>query len=68
MVPLELSDGAVAIDVDVSDTEGDAGLVVDADVLAAVLSVIVADSCAGVEVEETNGGACRMYEPSGWTA
>ena len=24
--------------------------------------------CAGVEVEETNGGACWMYEPSGWMA
>jgi len=34
VVPLELSDGAVAIDVDVSDTEGDAGLAVDGDVLA----------------------------------
>ena len=24
--------------------------------------------CIGVDVEETNGGECWMYEPSGWTA
>jgi len=58
--PLELPDGAVAVDVDVSGTEGDATPDVVEDTLATVLSVVVADSCAGVEVEETNGGACCM--------
>ena len=24
--------------------------------------------CVGVDVEETNRGACWIYEPSGWTA
>ena len=56
---LELSDGAVAVDVDVSGTAGDTALVVEEDALAAVLSV-EAGSCGGVEVEETNGGACWM--------
>ena len=56
VVVAELSDGAVADDVEASGTEGDAKLVVDEDVPAAVVSV--AGSCAGVEVEETNGGAC----------
>ena len=67
VVPLVLSDGGV-VELDVSDTEGDATPCVDEDVPAAALSVVVAESCAGVEVDETNGGACWMYEPSGWRA
>jgi hypothetical protein len=66
VVPLELSDGGV-VELDVSDTEGGASPDVDVDVPTAVLPVAM-DSCAGVEVDETNGGACAMYEPSGWTA
>jgi len=64
VVPPELVEGAMAVDVDVSDTDGDTTLLVAGDVLAAVLSVVVAGSCAGVELDETNGGAFWMYEPS----
>ena len=64
VVPAELSDGTVAVDVDESGPEGDTALVVDEDVLAEALSAVCAGSCAGVEVEDTNGGACWMYEPS----
>jgi hypothetical protein len=68
VVPVELTDGVVALDVDVSGADGDATLLPNRDVLAAVLSVALAGSCAGVEVEETNGGACWMYDPSACTA
>jgi len=68
VVPLALSEGAVAVDVDVSGMEGDATLFVDEDVSVAALFAIDVGSCAGVEVEETNGGAFWMYELSDWTA
>jgi hypothetical protein len=58
----------VAGDVEASGTEGDAMLVVDEDVLAPVSLGIDAGTCAGVEVEDTNGGEFWTYEPSGWTA
>jgi hypothetical protein len=61
-----LADGAAAVDVDVSGMEEDARPVVGDDVPAEVLSA--AGSRAGVEVEETNGGAFSMYEPVDWTA
>jgi hypothetical protein len=54
------------VDVEASGPEGDAELVEDDDVLVAALSVM--GNCAGVEVDETNGKACWMYEPSGWRA
>src|SRR5262249_397961 len=38
VAPLELSDGAVAVEVDVSGTEEHAGVAVDGDVLAVVAS------------------------------
>jgi hypothetical protein len=60
------SDEAAAVDVDVSGMEEDARPVVGDDVPVEVLSA--AGSWAGVEVEETNGGAFSMYEPEGWTA
>ena len=41
--------------------EGDATLFVDEDVSVAALFAIDVGSCAGVEVEETNGGAFWMY-------
>jgi len=65
---LELSDGAVGVEVDASGTEGNATLFVEEDVSVAALFVVDVVSCAAVEVEETNGGACWMYEPSGWRA
>ena len=47
-----------------SGTEGETAL----DVVELSASVLVAAdvvSCAGVEVDETNGGACWTYDPSG---
>jgi hypothetical protein len=58
VLPLELSAGPMADDVDVPGTEGDATPVTDGEVLAVLLSVVEVGSCAGVEVDETNGGAC----------
>ena len=55
VVPLELSDGGVAGDMEASGPEGDASLVVEEDLPAELFSV--AGSSTGVEVEETNGGA-----------
>jgi hypothetical protein len=63
----ELSDRDGTVDVDASGTEVGATLDVVEDVSVRVLLVDVA-ICAGVEVEETNGGAFSMYELSGCTA
>ena len=65
---LELSDGAFGVEVDVLGTGGNATLFADADVPAAALSVVRVGSCAAVEVDETNGGGCWMYDPSACTA
>jgi hypothetical protein len=61
-------DGAGTLDVDASGAEGGATLDVVEDVSVVVLLVIDGVICAGVEVEETNGGAFSMYEPDGCTA
>jgi hypothetical protein len=58
----------LAIDVESSGTGGDATLIAVGLVSVAMLLVVDAGSCAGVEVDETNGGAFWTYEPSGWTA
>jgi hypothetical protein len=62
----ELADGPGTEDVEASGATGDAPLDVDAS--AAVFFVVDAVICAGVEVEETNGGAFSIYEPLGCTA
>ena len=55
------------VGVEGSGTEGET---VPAEVELAASPPVIGDvvSCAGVEVEETNGGAFWMYEPSAWTA
>jgi hypothetical protein len=64
----EVSDDAGTVDVEASGAEEDATLDVVEGVSVVVLFVIDGVICAGVEVEETNGGALSMYEPDGWTA
>jgi len=66
LAELPAVDGTV--DVDTSGAEGDATLDVVEDVSVVPLFVIDGVICTGVEVEETNGGAFSMYEPSGCTA
>ena len=61
-------EGEAVVDVEASGTEGDATPMVDEDVSVAVLFIVDVVNCAGVEVEETNGGAFSMYDPEGWTA
>jgi hypothetical protein len=68
VVLLELSDGVVTVDVEISGTAGDAAPVLDADESVAASFVVEAVIAAGVEVEDTNGGAFSMYEPDGCTA
>ena len=63
----ELSDGAGTV-VDALGTEVGAPLDVVEDVSVRVLLVVDVTICAGVEVEETNGGAFSMYELSACTA
>jgi len=62
-----LPDGAATVEVGASGTAGDVALDV-VDVADEVPEVGGALACVGVEVEETNGGACWTYEPSAWTA
>jgi hypothetical protein len=67
VVPAEPFDGAGTV-VEASATDEDASLEGLEDVSAAALLVADAAICAGVEVEETNGGAFSIYELSGCTA
>ena len=67
-----LPDGPGKGEVDALSTAGDVeldvvGVVDEAPEVGGELVCEVL-ACAGVEVEETNGGASWMYEPSGWTA
>jgi hypothetical protein len=55
---------AGAVNVEASGTEGETALDVVDEVAVSALAVAVV-SCAGVEVEEMNGGVCWIYEPSG---
>ena len=52
--------------VDTADAPGVAAL--DAALLDVWVVVVDVAVCAGVEVEETNGGAFSIYDPDGWTA
>ena len=54
--PEGLYEGEGAVDVEASGTEGETTLVVEVPGSVPVAADVV--SCAGVEVEETNGGAC----------
>ena len=64
----ELPDAEGTVDVAASGMEADATPGVDEDVPVVLLLVADVAIWAGVEVEETNGGAFSMYEPSGCTA
>jgi len=64
----ELSDGDGTVDVEAPGVEGDATLDGVGDVSVAAPVVVDVVSCAGVEVEDTNGGAFSMYELSACTA
>jgi hypothetical protein len=67
VVLAEPFDGAGTV-VEASGTDEDASLEGPEDVSAAALLVVDVAICAGVEVEETNGGAFSMYELSDCTA
>jgi hypothetical protein len=73
----EVSEGARTVDVETLVAEGVpvsaevlevSGEMEAVDVGASGTARDVALIVAGVEVEETNGGAFSMYEPSCWTA
>ena len=65
---VELPNEAGTVDVEALGAEEDATVEVIEGVSVAVLFVPDTGSSAGVEVEETNGGAFSMYELSGCTA
>jgi len=54
VVLVGLSDGAATVDVEASG----AGSLVVVDVSVALLFVVASAICAGVEVDERNGGGC----------
>ena len=58
--------GAVGVEASGAEGETKLGVVEEVPVSVSVAADVV--SCTGVEEDETNGGACWIYEPSGWRA